>query len=96
MLPVLFATHEWSWLEELRYDLGLPAQSIRIFPGIKHFVWLFVQIMTLVDVETLTAALSELETPIVPSPSKMQLRPFLILASVGGGITLLCGLFSRK
>jgi hypothetical protein len=34
VVPVIYATRRWGWLEELRYELGLPYHSIRIIQGI--------------------------------------------------------------
>eukprot|EP01124_Arcella_intermedia_P022189 TRINITY_DN3258_c0_g3_i1.p1 TRINITY_DN3258_c0_g3~~TRINITY_DN3258_c0_g3_i1.p1 ORF type:complete len:729 (-),score=184.24 TRINITY_DN3258_c0_g3_i1:2-2188(-) len=34
--PLIFASRSWFWLEELRFDLGLPLKSIYVFGDIKH------------------------------------------------------------
>lgn len=84
--PVIYATRDWLWLEDVRSDLGLPSYAVRIFEGApvsRRFV-----LLTLQDAFTLEEALS-LSVNETPTDKKLtHRRPFIIFATVGGGSIL--------
>jgi len=45
-IPVIFASRFWFWLEELRFDLGLPIKSIIIYKDYNHLTTLLSELPT--------------------------------------------------